>query len=91
MDKPTMTDYVTLIFTLFDKFEQQMNQEFTQLGRSFAFSQKCFIYCTDSHDHQFNMGTAISQCISYEGCVPMTIYAHPSVNCAKFKKFVYKK
>jgi hypothetical protein len=27
MDKPVMTDYVTLIFTLFDKFEQQMNQD----------------------------------------------------------------
>ncbi len=30
MAKPTLTDYITLIFTLFDKFEQQMNLEFRQ-------------------------------------------------------------
>jgi hypothetical protein len=43
MDKPKMTDYVNLIFTLFDKFEQHMNQEHTKLGKPFTFSQKCFI------------------------------------------------
>lgn len=43
MDKPTMTDYVTLIFTLFEKFEQQMNQESTKKGKPFTYSQQCFI------------------------------------------------
>jgi len=43
MAKPTLTDYVTLIFTLFDKFEQQMNSESGKRGRPFTFTQKCFI------------------------------------------------
>jgi hypothetical protein len=43
MAKPTLTDYVTLIFTLFDKFEQQMNQETVKKGKPFTFAQKCFI------------------------------------------------
>lgn len=43
MDKPTMTDYVTLIFTLFEKFEQQMNQESAKKGKPFTYSQQCFI------------------------------------------------
>ena len=43
MDKPVMTDYVTLIFTLFEKFEQQMNQETVKKGKPFTFSQQCFI------------------------------------------------
>ena len=43
MDKPTMTDYVTLIFTLFEKFEQQMNQESAKRGKPFTYSQQCFI------------------------------------------------
>ncbi len=43
MAKPTLTDYVTLIFTLFDKFEQQMKTESVQRGRPFTFIQKCFI------------------------------------------------
>ena len=43
MDKPTLTDYVTLIFTLFDKFEQEQMKETTKLGKPYTFSQKCFI------------------------------------------------
>lgn len=44
MDKPSLTDYVTLIFTLFDKFEQQeMNDSGKKLGKPFTFAQKCFI------------------------------------------------
>lgn len=43
MAKPTLTDYVMLIFTLFDKFEQQMNQESIKKGKPFTFAQKCFI------------------------------------------------
>jgi hypothetical protein len=43
MDKPIMTDYVTLIFTLFEKFEQQMNPETVKKGKPFTFSQQCFI------------------------------------------------
>lgn len=43
MDKPIMTDYVTLIFTLFEKFEQQMNQESAKKGKPFTYSQQCFI------------------------------------------------
>ena len=43
MDKPIMTDYVTLIFTLFEKFEQQMNQETAKKGKPFTYSQQCFI------------------------------------------------
>ncbi len=43
MAKPTLTDYVTLIFTLFDKFEQQMNKETTKKGKPFTFAQQCFI------------------------------------------------
>lgn len=43
MDKPKMTDYVTLIFTLFDKFEQEQMQETTKLGKPYTYSQKCFI------------------------------------------------
>ncbi len=30
MDKPKPTDYATLIFTLFDKFEQEQMQETTK-------------------------------------------------------------
>ncbi len=44
MDKPTLTDYVTLIFTLFDKFEQQaMTQSASKPGKPYTFTQKCFI------------------------------------------------
>lgn len=43
MAKPTLTDYVTLIFTLFDQFEQQMTQESGKRGRPFTFTQKCFV------------------------------------------------
>lgn len=43
MAKPTLTDYVTLIFTLFDNFEQQMNLETIKKGKPFTFTQKCFI------------------------------------------------
>ena len=43
MDKPTMTDYITVIFTLFDEFEQQMIQDSPKIGCPFTFSQKCFI------------------------------------------------
>jgi hypothetical protein len=43
MAKPTLTDYVTLIFTLFDKFSQQMDQASPKKGKPFTFAQKCFI------------------------------------------------
>lgn len=43
MDKPTLTDYVTLIFTLFDEFEQQEMKDKAKPGSPFTFSQKCFI------------------------------------------------
>ena len=44
MDKPSLTNYVTLIFTLFDEFEQQeMNQSGIKPGKPFTFAQKCFI------------------------------------------------
>lgn len=43
MDKPTMTDYINLIFTLFEKFEQQMNQQSAKKGKPFTYSQQCFI------------------------------------------------
>lgn len=43
MDKPTMTDYIALIFTLFEKFEQQMNQASAKKGKPFTYSQQCFI------------------------------------------------
>jgi hypothetical protein len=44
MDKPTLTDYVTLIFTLFDQFEQQMMiQSGLKPGKPYTFAQKCFI------------------------------------------------
>ncbi len=43
MDKPKPTDYATLIFTLFDKFEQEQMQETTKLGKPYIFSQECFI------------------------------------------------
>jgi len=44
MDKPTLTDYISLIFTLFDKFEQQnMKQSAVKLGKPYTFAQKCFI------------------------------------------------
>jgi len=43
MDKPTLTDYVTLIFTLFEQFEQQEMNDKAKPGSPFTFSQKCFI------------------------------------------------
>ena len=43
MDKPKLTDYATLIFTLFDKFEQEQMDKTTKLGKPYTFSQKCFI------------------------------------------------
>lgn len=43
MDKPTLTDYITLIFTLFDKIEQEKMKETSKLGKPCTFSQKCFI------------------------------------------------
>ncbi len=44
MDNPSLTDYVSLIFTLFDKFEQQnMKQSGLKLGKPYSFAQKCFI------------------------------------------------
>ena len=43
MEKPNMTDYVTTIFTLFDKFEQEQMQETTKLGKPYIYQQKCFI------------------------------------------------
>lgn len=43
MDKPTLTDYVTLIFTLFDKFTQQMNPNSLKIGHPLTFSDKTFI------------------------------------------------
>jgi hypothetical protein len=44
MAKPTMSDYVTLIFTLFDKFEQdEMKQLISKPGKPDTFAQKCFV------------------------------------------------
>lgn len=44
MDKPTLTDYVSLIFTLFEQFEQeQMNINGIKQGKPYTFTQKCFI------------------------------------------------
>jgi hypothetical protein len=43
MDKPTLTDYVRLIFTLFEQFEQQEMNNNAKIGSPFTFSQKCFI------------------------------------------------
>ena len=44
MDKPTLTDYVTLIFTLFEQFEQEtMKQSTTKQGKPYTFAQKCFL------------------------------------------------
>lgn len=39
MAKPTLTDYVQLIFTLFDMFAQQQNQQLKR-GRPFTFTEK---------------------------------------------------
>lgn len=38
-----MTDYVILIFTLFENFKQQMSQESCKRGKQYAFSRQCFI------------------------------------------------
>lgn len=44
MDKPTLTDYVSLIFTLFEQFEQEMiNEMGVKQGKPYTFSQKWFI------------------------------------------------
>jgi hypothetical protein len=43
MDKPQLTDYVTLIFTLFDEFEQEEMKRRAKIGKPYTFSQKCFI------------------------------------------------
>jgi hypothetical protein len=43
MNKPTLTDYVRLIFTLFEQFEQQEMNNNAKIGSPFTFSQKCFI------------------------------------------------
>ena len=44
MDKPKLTDYAKLIFTLFDQFEQeQMKQQGVKPGKPYTFSQRCFI------------------------------------------------
>jgi len=43
-ETPEMSDYVTLIFTLFDQFEQQQMQNGTiKQGKPYTFSQKCFL------------------------------------------------
>jgi hypothetical protein len=43
MDKPKLTDYATLIFTLFEQFEQAERGGTAKVGKPYTFSQKCFI------------------------------------------------
>lgn len=44
MQPPTMTDYVELICTLFDKFEQyQREQQSCKMGKPFSYSQKVML------------------------------------------------
>ena len=43
MDKPKLTDYATLIFTLFDKFEQEEMKGSAKVGKPYTFLQKCYI------------------------------------------------
>lgn len=43
MDKPQLTDYATLIFTLFEQFEQEEMKGKAKVGRPYTFAQKCFI------------------------------------------------
>ena len=43
MAKPELTDYVTLIFTLFDEFEQQEQLETAPVKKLYTYSQKSFI------------------------------------------------
>lgn len=43
MAEPTLTDYVQIMFTLFDMFAQQQENNQPKRGHPFAFSEKAMI------------------------------------------------
>ncbi len=75
MDLPTLTSYVTIVCTLFDRFEQeQAKVRSPKRGRPYTYPEKMFVIFFINH--------AISTCLSVQDAVALVDSPSPAVELA---------